>query len=181
MTTTSMITRYQERRARKFRENEERWSTLLPSWRTRSRRRALVVALGLVYVFMFVVAVLCHFDVPRAPLLWLPACLLLFPIWIIVQIVSGRQGDAPAAALDEWEMEQRNEARSIGFSITSGLVLLAAAYTVITSVVALPDGNTSWHYAAGLFTLVALLIGMTSPAMILAWTRPDADAEDVAG
>ncbi|MCA0156580.1 hypothetical protein LB823_10240 [Tsukamurella sp. M9C] len=180
MTTTSMITRYQERRARKFREDEERFSTLLPSWRTRPRRRMLVAALLVDYLFMFVVAVLCHFDVPNAPLLWLPACLLLFPIWITVQIVSGRQGDAPAAALDEWEVEQRNEARSIGFSVTSGLVLLAVAYTVITSVVAQPDGNTAWHYASGLFTLVALLIGMTTPAMILAWTRPDADAEDVA-
>ncbi|MGV7637000.1 hypothetical protein PJI23_31785, partial [Mycobacterium kansasii] len=89
------------------------------------------------------------------------------PIWIAVQIVSGRQGDAPAAVLDEWEAEQRNEARSIGFSVTSSLVLLAVAYTVITSVIAKPDGNNAWHYASGLFTLVALLIGMTTPAMIL--------------
>lgn len=180
MTTTSMITCYQERRARKFRENEERFSTLLPSWRTRSRRRMLVVALLIDFVFMFAVAILCHFDVPNAPLLWLPACLVLIPVWTMVQIVSGRQGDAPAAALDEWEVEQRNEARSIGFTITSGLVLLAVAYTVVTSVTALPDGNPAWHYASGLFTLVALLIGMTTPGMILAWTRPDAEAEDVA-
>ncbi|WP_435594962.1 hypothetical protein [Tsukamurella tyrosinosolvens] len=179
--TTSMITRYQERRARKFRENEERWSTMLPSWRTRSRRRILVVALAAIYVFMFVVGVLCHFDVPLAPLLWLPACVLLIPTWTMVQIVSGRHGDAPAAALDEWEVEQRNEARSIGFTVTSNLVMLAVAYTVITSVIAKPDGNNAWHYASGLFTLVALLIGMTTPAMILAWTRPDADAEDAAG
>ncbi|CAM3835454.1 hypothetical protein ACXYTP_17320 [Tsukamurella ocularis] len=178
--TTSMITRYQERRARKFRENEERWSALLPSWRSRSRRRILVSALGVIYAFMFVVGVLCHFDVPGAPLLWLPACLLLFPTWTMVQIVSGRQGDAPAAALDEWEVEQRNEARSIGFTVTTNLVLIAVAYTVITAVISQPDGNNAWHYASGIFTLVALLIGITTPAMILAWTRPDADAEDVA-
>ncbi|TWS20371.1 hypothetical protein FK529_03165 [Tsukamurella asaccharolytica] len=178
--TTSLITRYQERRARKFRENEERWSTLLPSLRTRSRRRLLVAVLLINYLFMFVVAVLCHFDVPNAPLLWLPAYLVSVPIWVMVQIVSGRQGDAPATALDEWEVEQRNEARSMGFTVMGNLVLLAVAYTVVTSVVAQPDGNPSWHYAAGLFTLVAVLIGMTTPAMILAWTRPDIDAEDAA-
>lgn len=176
--TNNMITRYQNYRTRRFRENERQWSTLLPSWRSRSRRRKLVVALAVDYVFMFVVAVLCHFDVAGAPLLWLPACLLLFPIWIAIQIVSGRHGDAPAAALDEWEAEQRDAARSIGFTVTQNLVILAVSYTVVTAVVALPDGNPAWHYASGLFMLTALLIGITTPAMILAWNRPDADAED---
>ena len=176
--TTSPIARYQGYRTRRFLANEQRWSTWLPTWRTRSRRRSLVVALGAVYVFMFVVGVLCHLGVQWGPILWLPACLAFFPVWVAVQVVSGRQGDAPASTLDEWEIEQRNEARSIGFTVTQNLVLLAAAYTVVTSVLAAPDGNTNWHYAAGLFTLVALLVGGTTPAMILAWTRSDPVAED---
>ena len=176
--TTNPITRYQDYRTRRFLANEERWSTWLPKWRTQSRRRMLVVALGIVYVFMLVVGVLCHFDVPRAPLLWLPACLLFFPLWIAVQVVSGRRGDAPASTLDEWEIEQRNDARSIGFTVTQNLVLAAACYTVFTAVVAGSDGNFAWHYASGLFTLVALLVGGSTPAMILAWTRPDTDFEE---
>lgn len=176
--TTNPITRYQDYRTRRFLANEQRWSTWLPKWRTRSRRHTLVVGLGITYGFMVLVGVLCHADVRWAPLLWLPACLLFFPLWFAVQIVSGRQGDAPAGTLDEWEIEQRNEARSVGFSVTQHLVLAAVCYTVFSSVLAQPDGNAAWHYASGLFTLVALLVGGTTPAMILAWTRPDPEAED---
>ncbi|WP_019200820.1 hypothetical protein [Tsukamurella sp. 1534] len=178
--TTNMITRYQDRRTRRFLEQEKRTAGMLPKWRTRSRRRKLVVALAAVYAFMFVVGVLCHVDVRWAPLLWLPACALFFPLWTTIQIVSGRQGDAPADTLDEWEVQQRNEARSIGLSVTQTLVLIAACYAIFTAVISQPDGNNAWHYASGLFTLVALLVGMSTPAMLLAWTRPDPDTEDAA-
>ncbi|GAB3132161.1 hypothetical protein GCM10027289_19620 [Tsukamurella serpentis] len=177
--TANLFSGYQERRTRRFLENEKRTAHMFPNWRTRSRRRKLVVALGLVYLYMFVVGVLCHFDIGIAPLLWLPACALLLPLWSMLQIVSGRQGDAPADALDEWEIQQRNEARSIGLSVTQNLVLVAVCYAIFTAVIAQPAGNNAWHYASGLFTLVALLIGMSTPAMLLAWTRPDPEAEDV--
>jgi hypothetical protein len=37
------------------------------------------------------------------PLLWLPACLIFFPLWVTLQAMSGRQGDAPSATLDEFD------------------------------------------------------------------------------
>ena len=36
-----------------------------------------------------------------------------------MQIVAGRRGDAPRGALDEFEIAQRNSARSIGLTITA--------------------------------------------------------------
>ena len=55
-----------------------------------------------------------------------PRALLFFPLWTMLQIVSGRQGDAPRDALDEWEIQQRNSARSIGLTVTQLLTLVPA-------------------------------------------------------
>ena len=176
-TQPSLITRYQTRRTRRFLADEQRWSTWFPTWRTQSRRRILVVSLGVVFALMFAVGVLCHFGVARAPLLWFPVCLLFFPAWIMLQVVSGRQADAPASTLDEWEVEQRDSARSIGLAVTQNLGLIAVFYLLYGAVFA-PDGNADWHYAGAIFTLVALMVGGCTPAMILGWTRPDAEPED---
>lgn len=173
----SLIDRYQQYRASRFLKQERSWSTLLPGWRSRRRRRLLVAALVITFVAMFAVGVACAFGVPRAPLLWLPACLAFFPLWIALQIVSGRRGDAPQGALDEFEIAQRDSARSVGLTVTQALVLLPIFYLVIGAVqTAGTDENMA--YAGGLLALTALLVGGCTPAMILGWTRPDPDPED---
>ena len=125
---TTLMDRYQAYRTRRFLKQERSWSKLLPGWRTRSRRRILVVGLAISFAFMFAVSVLCAFGVQRAPLLWLPACLLFFPLWIPLQIVSGRQGDAPRATLDEFEIAQRDSARSVGLTATQNLMMIPIFY-----------------------------------------------------
>lgn len=171
----NLIERYQADRARRFLRNSEKWQQMLPGWRTRHRRRILVGALAATFVFMLAVGVLCHFF-EHAPLLWLPACLLFFPIWTALQIASGRLGDAPAEALDEWEVQQQNAARSIGLTITQWLVMIPVFYLIFGSVIT--DGDhTTMAYAGGLLTLTTLMIGGCAPTMILAWTRPDPDPE----
>ncbi|GAA4489144.1 hypothetical protein GCM10023094_50270 [Rhodococcus olei] len=176
MAETTIIERYQARRTRRFLAHSEKWGRMLPGWRSRRRRRALVLALGATFVFMLGVGVLCHFF-DRAPILWLPACLLFFPIWTSLQIVSGRLGDAPTTTLDEWEVQQQNAARSAGLTITQFLVMIPVFYLIVGSVLADGDGARI-AYAGGLLTLTTLMIGGCSPAMILAWTRPDPDPED---
>ena len=114
MSDANLLDRYQDYRTRQFAKRERTYAHSLPKWRTRSRRRLLVTALGATFAFMFAVSVMCAFGIEWAPLLWLPACALFFPMWLMLQIVSGRQGDAPDAALDEYELAQRNNARSIG-------------------------------------------------------------------
>ena len=116
----------------------------------------LVAALLVDYLLMFVVAVLCHFDVPNAPLLWLPACLALFPIWIAVQIVSGigflgagiiivRRGSVHGltTAASVWE------SAAIGMAAGMGQEVLALITTVLAWVVvsAVPKliGKTPAH------------------------------------
>ena len=129
-------------------------------------------ALGATFVFMFAVSLMCAFGIEWAPLLWLPACALFFPMWLMLQIVAGRQGDAPDAALDEYELAQRNNARSIGLTITQNLMLVPIFYLIFGSVIT-GGTDTDMAYAGGLMALTVLLVGGCSPAMILGWSRPD--------
>ena len=135
-----------------------------------------MVSLAVTFAFMFGVSLLCAFGVRWAPLLWLPACLVFFPLWITLQIVSSRQGDAPQAALDEYEVQQRNTARSIGLTVTQNLMLVPIGYLIIGAVIT-RGTDVDMAYAGGLMALTALLIGGCTPAMILGWIRPSPDAE----
>lgn len=78
----------------------------------------------------------------------------------MLQTVSGRKSDAPMGALDEWEIQQRNEARSIGLTITQGLVM-ASVFVLIF--LATGYDNERLAYAGALWTLVGLLAGICSP------------------
>lgn len=176
MVEADLIERYQDYRTRRFLKHERTWAKSLPGWRTRSRRRGLVIALAATFAFMFGVSVLCAFGLQWAPLLWLPACAVFFPLWIALQVVSGRQGDAPQAALDEFEIAQRNSARSIGLSITQNLMLIPVAYLIFGAVIT-RGADAEMAYAGGLMVLSVLLAGGCAPAMILGWIRPDPDPE----
>jgi hypothetical protein len=170
----TLLDRYQDYRTRRFLKHERKYGNSLPSWRTQRRRRTLVVGLSVTFVFMFAVAILCAFGLWWAPLLWLPACAAFFPMWIALQLVSGRRGDAPEAALDEYEIAQRNSARSIGLTVTQYLMLIPIFYLIFGA--AITDGaDTAMAYAGGLMATTVLLVGGCTPGMILGWTRPDPD------
>ena len=174
----NLLGRYEDYRTRRFLKHERTWARALPGWRTRSRRRALVTGLAATFAFMFGVSIVCAVGITWAPLLWLPACLLFFPLWITLQVVSGRQGDAPSATLDEFEMQQRNSARSIGLTVTQNLMMIPVCYLIFGAVIT--DGaDSDMAYAGGLMTLTVLLIGGCTPAMILGWNRPDPEPDDV--
>lgn len=136
----------------------------------------LVGWLAATFTLMFAVAVVCAFGVKWAPLLWLPACAAFFPAWLALQIVSGRRGDAPEGVLDEYEIAQRNSARSIGLTVTQNLMMVPIGYLIFGSVIT-NGTDTDMAYAGGLMALTVLLIGGCLPAMILGWTRTDPDVE----
>jgi hypothetical protein len=168
----TLIDRYRDHRTRRFLKYEKTWSTSLPTWRSQHRRRILVGALGVTFLAMFAISVLCAAGLKWAPLLWLPACLVFFPLWIALQIVSGRQGDAPQGALDEFEIAQRDSARSVGLTVTQYLMLIPILYLIFGAVI---TGGTDVNmaYAGGLMSVTMLLVGGCTPAMVLGWVRPD--------
>jgi hypothetical protein len=174
-TDTNILGRYQAYRTRRFLENDAKTRHWLPTWRTQHRRRILTVAVLTTLFILFVLSIVTLFW-HWAPLAWVPVTVVFIAAWTMLQTVSGRHGDAPVGALDEWEVQQRNEARSIGLTITQGLVLAAVVVLVVLSTFVT---NDRLAYAGGLWTLIALLTGICSPAMILAWITPDPDPEDL--
>lgn len=179
-TERTILDRYQDFRTKRFLKREHTYANALSGWRTQRRRRVIVVGLAVTFAFMAIVSLLCAFGFDWAPLLWLPACLVFFPLWSVLQIVSGRQGDAPRDALDEFELAQRNSARSIGLTVTQTLMLLPIFYlvfgsTFFTDISA--ETARGMAYAGALMALTVLLVGGCLPAMILGWTRRS-DAEE---
>jgi hypothetical protein len=175
-TEDGILARYQNYRARRALKAERAYTDGLPGWRTQRRRRLLVKLLIATFAFMAVVSVLCAVGVQWAPLLWLPACAVFFPLLWVLQLVSGRRGDAAESDLDEFEIAQRNSARSMGLAVTQTLMLVPIFYLIFGAVIT--DGaDTDMAYAGGLMALTVLLIGGTTPAMILGWTRRDPEPE----
>lgn len=177
MTTTdaNILTRYQAYRTRRFIENDAKTRHWLPKWRTQKRRRALSVAVIVALLALLTLSIWSLFW-HWAPILWIPMTVVFCTVWTMLQTVSGRHSDAPMGALDEWEIQQRNEARSIGLSITQGLVMVAVFVLIVLSTAL---DNERLAYAGGAWTLVALMGGICSPAIILAWITPDPEPEDV--
>lgn len=179
MPETNLVERYQAYRTRRFLIREDKFRHWLPRWRTRHRRRMLVFALGLTFACMIAVGIICHVNMTTGPLLWIPACAIFIPLWTMLQIVSGRQGDAPRDALDEWEIEQRNSARSIGLTVTQFVTLIPVMYLIVVG--SLDVDMTNVPYAGGVLVLTALMIGGCTPAMILGWSSSDPDPDDTTG
>ncbi|MFI6047718.1 hypothetical protein ACIA8C_39300 [Nocardia sp. NPDC051321] len=175
--TIGLLDRYQDYRVRRWQVRDERLAGMLPRWRTRARRRALVITVVASLFAMFATGVLSAFDLRWAPMVSLPAVLVFLPSWTMLRIASQGHDHAPAQTLDEWEIAQRNTARSVGLTITQALVIAPVFYLVYSGAI-FPEANAfQTAYAGGIMALAALLAGGCSPAMILGWTRPDPDQE----
>ncbi|CAM2770035.1 DUF3180 domain-containing protein [Prescottella defluvii] len=176
MSGATLVDRYEDFRTRRFLRREAQTANWLPRWRTRARRRTLVVVLAVFFTGMFVTSIGSYFADAFA-LGWLVLAVPFLPTWTILQIVSSRQSDAPRLALDEREITERNSARSIGLTTLQWLILLPIFALVWGAGF---DGidHRALAYAGGSTVLSALLLGGCLPAMILAWTLPDPDPDD---
>ncbi|MBY4229177.1 hypothetical protein HQO39_19285 [Rhodococcus fascians] len=172
-TSPSIFGRYQEARTRVFLENEKTYANWLPGLRPQKRRRAFVASL------LVLLAASAGFALSEPVFDWAIAswgiCYIVFTFAaIVLGIVSNRRAEAPVDALDELEVQLRNEARSIGLTVTQALGTAAAAYLFLGSIF----GATNFGISGGALMLTALSAGGATPAMLLAWTTPDYDPED---
>ncbi|WP_016694982.1 hypothetical protein [Rhodococcus rhodochrous] len=177
MTTGSLLDRYEDYRTRRFLKNEEITAGWMPDWRTRHRRRILAVAVTVLIALMFAIAITSYFTMAAA-VVWLPVALIFLPTWTCLQIVSGRQSDAPRHALDEREITERNSARSIGLSVAQALLLVPIFVLLFGASIDSLD-HQALAYSMGGFALASILFSGCLPAVLLAWTRPDDDPEDL--
>ncbi|MEV6774463.1 hypothetical protein AB0N05_38080 [Nocardia sp. NPDC051030] len=175
--TNTLLDRYQEYRVRRWLVHETRMAGMLPGWRTRHRRRVLVILTAVAIFGVFATGVLCAFDLRWGPLVILPFLAVFFPAWIMLRIASQSQDNAPEQTLDEWQIAQRNTARSIGLTITQTLTLVPVFYLIYGAVLAPEASAFRTAYAGGVMALATLLAGGCAPAMILGWNQPDPEPE----
>ena len=170
---SNIFTRYRQARTEFFLENDSELARRLPTLRPLKRRRAFVVAM----VVALIVATVFAFLEPLidwAIAVW-ALCYIAFAFAAIaLGVISDRRAEAPDEALDEFEIQRRNEARSTGLRVTQWLGTAAAGYLFIGSVFV----STNLGVSGGALILISLLAGNTTPAMLLAWTTPDPDPED---
>ncbi|MBY6685271.1 hypothetical protein HQ305_10810 [Rhodococcus sp. BP-149] len=171
----TVLDRYQAFRTRRYLQNEARYAHYLPGWRTRSRRRLLVWILVASLVALVASSVFILVGPEWAPLTWLPGAIVMCVSWTTLQIVTGRRSDAPADALDEWDLQRRNAARSIGFSITQGVVTVPAL-ALVWATTFIDDPRLA--LGGGFIILSGLIAGSCSPGIILAWTAPIDDPDE---
>jgi hypothetical protein len=173
----SVFDRYQERRTRSYLKQRATTASYFPRLRTKQRRRQLVLGLALVFATMMVTGVVAAFDPTIGIVVFAAACLATLPLWTTLQIVSDQRGDSPTGALDEWELAERNKARSLALSITQGITLVPAFYLYLGSQW-LDDPGRALAASGAILVLACLFVGGCSPTMILGWTRDDPDPED---
>ncbi|MDV6263088.1 hypothetical protein [Rhodococcoides yunnanense] len=169
----SIFSRYQEARTKVFLENEKTYANWLPGLRAQKRRRAFVT------ILLVLLTASAAFALSDPLFEWAIGswgiCYIVFAFaTIILGIVSNRRAEAPVEALDELEVQLRNQARSIGLTVTQALGTAAAAYLFLGSIF----GATNLGISGGALMLTALSAGGATPAMLLAWTTPDYDPED---
>lgn len=175
MTTpgSNIFSRYQQARTTIFLDNDRNMAHWFPSLRARTRRRKFVIFLLIVLTASAVLA-LADPILDGAIGAW-AICYIVFTFAaILLGIVSPREAEAPADALDELEIQKRNEARSIGLTVTRTLGTAAAAYLLLGSAF----GTTNLGISGAALMLTALSAGGSTPAMLLAWSSPDPDPED---
>ena len=173
----NVFDRYQEHRTKSYLKNRKTTQQYFPGLRTRQRRRLLVLGLSLVFALMAAFGIVAAFDPTLGIFAFAAGCVAFVPMWTVLQTVSDQRGDSPTGALDEWELAERNKARSLALSITQGLTIIPAFYLYLGSQW-LDDPGRSLAASGAILVLTCLFIGGCSPTMILGWTRPDPDPED---
>jgi hypothetical protein len=142
-----------------------------PSWRTRRRRRPLVVALALVVLFLAVDGMV---DATPAFWLWPVGYLAWLAVWLVLRVLTAAVADSADATLDERERAIRDR---LGFRAFTVLIMVNTGVAGV-----LVTGVTMPHLGlhAGLLLLSVTLGVAAAPTAALAWTMPDDDPEDLA-
>ncbi|MFT3659970.1 MAG: hypothetical protein QM809_00835 [Gordonia sp. (in: high G+C Gram-positive bacteria)] len=176
--TPAWVLRYTDWRARRYTDRMEKASTMLPGLRNRRARRILVAVLAgcLAVAVGSAIAAFWHTAVMAAP--FTAGLTIAVVAFVLLRITSDSPVDAPADALDELQLAQRNAARSLAYTLFVPVMLVVYAVAITLSLreyVAGPTlGALAWLLISGTLAVTCL------PDMLLTWWRPDDDVDAAA-
>jgi hypothetical protein len=137
----------------------------LPGWRTRERRRWLVL-LVIAGLFLFFV------GLPTGRPVATVAGLLLYGISaIMVRIATRGIADHTDAALDERQLQVRNAAYLHAYRVVGAGIAMLAALLVFWRALGLPGPVMTDWLEQGLMTL--LFAALCGPSCVVAWTEKE--------
>lgn len=158
--------RIEERRAEIDRRTERAFRSM-PSWRTRTRRRGLVVLAVAVLACM-----LAWTQVQPRDLLWPLVGIVVFGgLMVALRVLTRAVAETPRARLDERDRALRDAAWRRAYIVT--LVALALLYVFVR--ISEAQDLVERAQEAGLWLLMA---GISAPTLALAWTLEDDDPAD---
>ena len=161
--------RHVELRAR-MDEKREQAMTFAPSWRTRGRRRALVV---LVVAVLAAMAVWAHLN-PNEMVLALAGIVAVAVLMVVLRVLTRAVAETPRRDLDERDRDLRDAAWRQAYLVTLVVLVLFVGYAMVVG-----DGPGGGDQAMRVG--LALVLGCVSaPTLALAWTLPNDDPEDLA-
>lgn len=152
-------------------KNAKRFS----AWHTRRHRRGLAPVLLLGVAVMTIGAVCLGNKNPWIFLgLWVGGFLIGTTARVLLHTLTGTMNIGISALLDEREREWRHRVTYIGFQVLCCLMLIPMLYTMAIS--NQPDAAMR----GAMMMAATLVLGSTVPTIVLAWSLPDADREDLA-
>ncbi|MFI6029647.1 hypothetical protein [Amycolatopsis magusensis] len=145
----------------------------LHRWRTRRHRRrfaALVLAGNLLTIAAALVA---HRQIPWVfAALWIGGLVVWMAGFTLLRVLSGRMSTAFSELLDEREREWRHRANYAGYQAFCALVLVGFSYLMVIA------DTADAAYRGAMMLAALMVVGLSVPTWVLAWSLPDDDLED---
>lgn len=146
----------------------------LPKWRTRRRRKALALVLGFGGLLMVAgAAVISEADAVPFFVLWGAGFLIGGVAMYMLRVVNGKMSSSITSTLDERERSVRNKVYFTGYQVLVAFMLIAMFYMLVIA------GQAESGYRGAMMLSVLLVCGICVPSVLLAWTLPDDDPEDL--
>lgn len=169
--TPNWLLRYGQWRARRYHLHLARSRTLLPRLRTRRARRAMVALLVTLLLAAIGISIAAFWIMPTVSIPFIVTILGAVGLVILIRISTGGVADAPADALDEIQLAQRNAARSLTYVLLVPVIL--AIYFVAIGI-GTRDQVAGSTVSALALTLISTLFAATClPDILLTWWLPD--------
>ncbi|RZQ63310.1 hypothetical protein [Amycolatopsis suaedae] len=158
-------------------EHERRNATKLLGWRTRHHRRRVVGVVALGNLIMITAAAIVTEDDTAVwvtfACLWFTGLAVILAGQHVLRILAGRMTAQYLGVLDERERLWRYRVNHIGYQVAVALMIVAFGYIMLIA------KSAEAAYRGGLMLMALALLATSVPGMILGWTLPDDDPEDI--
>ncbi|WP_158881769.1 hypothetical protein [Amycolatopsis anabasis] len=152
---------------------EAKRARMLPGWRTRRRRRSLVLLMLVGIAPMLVAAaIMAEETIWIFFALWFTGFILWMIGFALLRILTGKMSSAFSVLLDEREREMRHRVTHLSFQVLVYLMAFAMLYTLAIA------NQADAAFRGALMMAVLLMLGSSGPTIVLGWTLPDDDPSD---